>query len=249
VKRELFQAFLLVLSAPAATAIPAAGEYASHLMVDQDVQVTSRMTGIVVAIHVERGAAVAKGQPLASLDARDLDLDIREAKEEMELRQLELERARALSAGKILSRAELDEAQARFEVAQAKYEKTKELRDRAIVRAPFAGVVSDRWVRIGQKVIEDENAPLFKITAPEPLLARVYLPEEQLMRIRVGDPVEIVPVRFPAAKTGGTVQFISPTVDAGSGTFQVLIRVRRGKSSVLRPGVAVKVRFSPGARS
>ncbi|MBC8646144.1 MAG: efflux RND transporter periplasmic adaptor subunit [Thermoanaerobaculia bacterium] len=237
------------MSPLAAQAAPVSGEYASHLMVEQDVQVTARMTGIIVTIHVERGVAVAKNQPLASLDARELELNIREARKEMELRRAEWERAKALAAGNILSRAELDERQARYEVALARYDKTKELRDRAIVRAPFAGVVSDRYARIGQKVIEDENIPLFKVTASEPLLARVYLPEDQLMKVKVGDPVEILPVRFPAAKATGTVQFISPTVDAGSCTFQVLIRVKRGNASVLRPGVAVRVRFSPDARS
>lgn len=218
-------------------------------MVDQDVQVTSRMTGIIVGLHVERGAAVAKNQPLASLDARELELNVREAKEEMTLRRAEWERARTLAAGNIVSRAELDERQARFEVARAKYEKAQELRGRAVVRAPFAGVVSERYARIGQKVIDDESAPLFKITASEPLLARIYLPEEELLRVRVGDPVDVLPVKFPNAKTSGTVQFISPTVEAGSGTFQVLIRVRRGTSAVLRPGVAVRVRFTPPARS
>ena len=218
-------------------------------MVDQDVQVTSRMTGIIVGLHVERGAAVAKNQPLASLDARELELNVRESKEEMTLRRAEWERARTLAAGNIVSRAELDERQARFEVARAKYEKAQELRGRAVVRAPFAGVVSERYARIGQKVIDDESAPLFKITASEPLLARIYLPEEELLRVRVGDPVDVLPVKFPNAKTSGTVQFISPTVEAGSGTFQVLIRVRRGTSAVLRPGVAVRVRFTPPARS
>jgi membrane fusion protein (multidrug efflux system) len=249
VKRELFPAFFLLLCPLAAHALPVSGEYASHLMVEQEVQVTARMTGIIVGIHAERGARVAKNQALASLDARELELNIRELRKEMELRRAELERAKALAAGNILSRAELDERQARYEVALARYDKSRELRDRAIVRAPFAGVVSDRYARIGQKVIEDENIPLFKITASEPLLARVYLPEDQLLKIRVGDPVDILPVRFPTAKATGTVQFISPTVEAGSGTFQVLIRVQRGQSTVLRPGVAVKVRFSPGARS
>jgi membrane fusion protein, multidrug efflux system len=218
-------------------------------MVEQEVQVTARMTGIVVGIHVERGAVVAKNQPLASLDARELDLIIRENKEEMELRRAEWNRARALAAGKILSQAELDERQARFQVAHAQYDKARELRDRAIVRAPFAGVVTDRYARIGQKVVVDESTPLFKITASDPLLARVYLPEEELMRVRVGDRVELVPVKFPEAKTTGTVQFISPAVEAASGTFQVLIRVRRNGSSVLRPGVAVRVRFPPTPRS
>ncbi len=68
--------------------------------------------------------------------------------------------------------------------------------------------------------------------------------------MRVGEKVEVVPDRFPDAKTTGEVQFISPTVDAASGTFQVVVRVRRdpGKS-MLRPGMAVQVRFpSAGAR-
>jgi membrane fusion protein (multidrug efflux system) len=216
-------------------------------MVDQEVQVTARMTGIIEQIHVDRGSVVAKSQPLASLDPRELDLNIRESKEEMDLRKAELDRAEALAAEKVLSRAELDERRARYQVERVRYEKAKELRDRAVVRAPFAGVVSERWARVGQKVIIDENTPLFRITALEPLLARVYLPEESLLRVRVGDRVEVVPVKFPEARTTGTVHFISPTVDPASGTFQVILRVRRDSARpVLRPGLAVKIRFRAG---
>ena len=48
---------------------------------------------------------------------------------------------------------------------------------------------------LGQKVIEDQNQPLFKITATEPLLARVYLPEEALLTVRRGETVEVVAER------------------------------------------------------
>lgn len=240
---------LAVSGAAPGLAATADGVYSSHLMVDQEVAVTARMTGIVEVIHVDRGAMVTKGQPLASLDADELDFTIREGKAEMELRRAELTRAQALIAGNIMSQAELDERRARFEVARARYEKAKELRDYAIVRAPFAGVVSEKYVRIGQKVIEDESVALFRVTAFEPLLARVYLPEEELPRVRVGDRVEILPVKFPEAKTWGNVQFISPTVDAASGTFQVMIRVHRSPGrSTLRPGVAVKARFAKSSR-
>jgi membrane fusion protein (multidrug efflux system) len=224
--------------------------YSSHLMVEQDVAVTARLTGVVQTIHVDRGTVVSKGQPLASLEPTEFDLDVRESREQMELRRTEYERARALSAGKILSAADLDEKKANYEVAKAKHEKAKDIRTRAVIRAPFAGVVSDKYARIGQKVIYDESIPLFKITALEPLLARVYLPEEELMRIRVGDPVSVVPVKFPDARTTGQVQFVGSTVDAASGTFQVIVRVRRNPGrSVLRPGVAVRLQFLPPARS
>ncbi|MEX1246239.1 MAG: efflux RND transporter periplasmic adaptor subunit [Thermoanaerobaculia bacterium] len=224
----------------------AAGEkvYASHLMVDQEVVVSARMTGIIESVAVERGAAVSQGQVLASLDPRSLDADVREAREEMELRKAEFGRAEALAKSRITSASDLDEKKARYQVAVARWEKAKTLRDYALIRAPFAGIVAEKYARVGQKVIEDGSEPLFKITAVEPLLARIYVPEEELLRLRLGDRVEVVPDRFPDARTTGDVRFISPSVDPASGTFQVVVRVRREPArTVLRPGVAVKVRF------
>jgi multidrug efflux pump subunit AcrA (membrane-fusion protein) len=109
--------------------------------------------------------------------------------------------------------------------------------------------VTEKYARVGQKVIDVQNIPLFKITAFEPLLARIYVPEKDLMTIRRGVAVDVVPVTFPQARTKGTVEFISPTVDPASGTFQVIIRVRRDPArSILRPGLAVQVRLPVAGR-
>lgn len=229
---------------------PDAEVYPSHLMVDQEVTVSARITGVIEKINVDRGSVVKRGQSLAQLELQEFEQGVREAKEELELRKVELERARALSAGNIMSKAELDEKRARHAVALAAWEKARAIRDYAFIRAPFAGVVTEKYARVGQKVIDNQNVPLFKITAFEPLLARVYLPEQRLMSVRHGDKVEIVPDNFPRARTTGTVRYISPTVDAASGTFQVIVQVHRNPAqTVLRPGVAVKVLFNNAGRS
>ncbi len=241
---------LLILTGPLARGGPPPTAYSSNLMVDQEVSVASRITGIIDKIHVDRGSVVAKGQPLATLDLRELEADVRQSKEDMELRKAEFERAQALSAVNILSKADLDEKRARYAVAVAAHEKAKTLRDYAVIRAPFAGVVTEKYARLGQKVIDAQNQPLFKITAFEPLLARIYVREQDLLSVRRGDPVEVVPQKFPKARTTGRVQFISPTVDPASGTFQVIIQVRRDPAQpVLRPGVAVEIHLTSGRRS
>ena len=246
-KNALFAGLLLCVS-PAAAARGEEKTYASHLMVDQEVVVASRISGIVETIAVDRGAAVTPGQVLATLDPREADANVREAKEDMELKKAEFERTQSLAASKVMSTADLDEKKAQYAVAVARWEKAKTLRDYTLIRAPFAGVVTEKYARIGQKVIEDRTEPLFKVTAVEPLLARVYLPEEELLNVKVGERVDVVADRFPDARTTGEVQFISPVVDAASGTFQVVIRVRREAArSVLRPGIAVKIRFSRAA--
>jgi RND family efflux transporter MFP subunit len=222
--------------------------YASHLMVDQEVVVSSRIGGIVETIAVDRGTAVTAGQVLATLDPREADANVREAKEDMELARAEFDRAQSLTASKVMSTADLDQKKAQYAVAVARWEKAKTLRDYTVIRAPFAGIVTEKYARIGQKVIEDKGEPLFKITAVEPLLARVYLPEEELLNVKLGERVDVVAERFPDAKTTGEVQFISPAVDPASGTFQVVVRVRREAArSVLRPGIAVKIRFTRAA--
>ncbi len=140
---------------------------------------------------------------------------MREAKEDMELAKAEFDRAQSLTASKVMSTADLDQKKAQYAVAVARWEKAKTLRDYTVIRAPFAGIVTEKYARIGQKVIEDKGEPLFKITAVEPLLARVYLPEEELLNVKLGERVDVVAERFPDAKTTGEVQFISPAVDPG----------------------------------
>ncbi|PYQ36875.1 MAG: hypothetical protein DMF55_03200, partial [Acidobacteria bacterium] len=128
--------------------------YPSHLMVDQEVTVSSRITGVIEKINVDRGSVVKKGQPLAVLELQEFEQSVREAREGMQLRKAELERAKALSAGKILSKADLDEKSATYAVALAAYEKAKAIRDYAYIRAPFSGMVTEKFARVGQKVID-----------------------------------------------------------------------------------------------
>jgi len=242
--KAVFATCLALSLAPAGLAAADELVYPSHLMVDQEVTVAARITGIVQDILVDRGTAVVKGQPVVRLDAREFEQDEHEAKEQMELSRVEYDRAKSLSESKVMSASDLDEKKAQYQVAVARWEKAKAVLDYTVIRAPFAGIVTEKYARVGQKVIEDQNVPLIKITASEPLLARVYLPEEQLLHVRRGDEVEIIPDRFPDAHTTGVVTFISPTVDAASGTFQVIVNVRKQPSQAeLRPGVGVKVRF------
>ncbi len=240
----------LLLAGPPTPAAPAEGEvYSSNLMVDEDVTVSSQITGVIDAIHVDRGSVVKKGEPLATLHLGEFDADVKQTKENMELAKAQLDRARSLAASSIMSKADLDTARAQYAVAVANWEKAKAIREYAVIRAPFAGVVAEKYARIGQKVVEVQTQPLFKITATDPLLARIYLKEQDLLKVHRGDKVEVVPDNFPRARTTGSVQFISPSVDPASGTFQVVVQVRRDPSQpVLRPGLAVKVHFANSRR-
>ncbi|HEV8118869.1 MAG TPA: efflux RND transporter periplasmic adaptor subunit, partial [Thermoanaerobaculia bacterium] len=183
--------FSALLAGPPPAATPSAGEdiYPSNLMVDQDVTIACHITGIIDAIHVDRGSVVTKGEPVATLNLGEFDADVRLTKENMELARAQLDRAKALSAQNITSKADLDTARAQFNVAVANWEKAKAVREYAVIRAPFNGIVAEKYARLGQKVTETGAQPLFKIVATEPLLARIYVKEGDLLKIHKGDKV------------------------------------------------------------
>ena len=220
----------------------------ANLMVEREVGVGTRIPGIIDSIQAERGAFVKKGQALATLDQREFELDRKAAEATFGAAQADFERYKELFDQKLASKAELEQRRAQYEQSRVELEKAKLTIDRSVIRAPFDGIVVDRMVRIGQKVQISDTTPLFQISALEPLIARVYLAEPWLDRLRVGDHVSIASAQFPDARSSGKIDFLSPVVDPGSGTFQVIVSVPRDSGRIFRPGTAVKVTFSPSAR-
>ncbi len=222
--------------------IPDVIEAPSALIVENDVEVMSRVTGIIEEIFVDRGHRVSKGDVLARLENRDLALMAESEEKSFQLARIEFERAKALFETNVISPQDYDTRRLEAEQAEADWKLARVEYDKSFIRAPFDGVVSERYVRLGQRVVEADSTPLFRITAPEPLLARFYLPEARLGHIRVGDRVTIRLRSEPAREYGGRVRWISPVVDAASGTFQAIAEVSRDESdSLLRPGLAVTV--------
>jgi membrane fusion protein (multidrug efflux system) len=213
-------------------------------MVDLDLPVSTRVSGVVEVIHVDRGNLVKKGQALATLDQREFDLDRRAAEETLNVARTDFERYRELRENNLVSQAEFEQKKAQFELARVEAERARLVIDRSVVRAPFEGVVVDRMVRIGQKVLVDENAALFRVAALEPLLARAYLPAAAFLKVMVGDTVEVSATDPSGVTSTGRVAFVSPVIDAASGTVQVIVRVTPDRRRLLRSGMAVRITFA-----
>ncbi|MGH9443150.1 MAG: efflux RND transporter periplasmic adaptor subunit [Thermoanaerobaculia bacterium] len=217
----------------------------ANLLVERDVGVGTRMGGIIDSIQAERGESVHKGQALATLDQREFELDRRAADAAFSAAEADFKRYQELFGQKLASKAELEQRRARFEQARVDLEKAKLVIDRSVIRAPFDGVIVDRTARVGQKVQISDTTPLFKITALEPLFARVYVNEGWLGRLRTGDAASVVSSKFPRAHCTGKITFLAPVIDSGSGTFQVIVTLPRASDSIFRPGSSVKITFNP----
>jgi RND family efflux transporter MFP subunit len=136
---------------------------------------STRLMGTVVAVLVHEGDQVSAGQPLARIDARDLEAkgaQVAAAVAAAEAGQgsaaLQLKRIRALYADSAAPRVMLDaaetalaQADAAVRAARGAASEVASVSEYAIVRAPFAGTVTKRYVDVG--AFAAPGAPLIQV--------------------------------------------------------------------------------------
>lgn len=113
------------------------------------------------------------------------------------------------------------------------------------VTAPFAGVVAARSVKVGDTATG--SAPAYTLTDTEHLRAVVYRPQAELSFFQAAGRVEsdgsrteeveirVYPDALPGEEFRGTIRFLSPTIDAGSGSFRVTIDLEQAPTGSERP--------------
>jgi len=236
----------------------------AELTFDQNklAKITSLVGGIVRSVEVDLGSRVERGELLATITSEtigDAQGTYVRALAEEELRRKTFERQRDLLAQRITSETEYEEAVASHRVAVAG---VRQARQRLVVlgfddsqidalasertmngvlelRAPFGGEIVERAAVQGEVI--DAADILFTVADPSVLWARVNLPESQLAYVRKGQRVELTVESLPGRSFGGTLTWISATVDERT-------RMARGRVEVANPERWLKAQMFARAR-
>jgi len=208
------------------------------LEAEADAEIVAKVGGEVRRILVEEGDHVKAGQLLAVLDDRQLRLQAAQtraalAKSERDFnRQVELNQKGLVSAGAFEGlKYDLDNQRAANDLASLSLSYSE-------IRAPFAGIVSTRHVKLGQELAV--GSKIFRVTDPTPLKAAVYVPERELARLKTGQAASISVDALAGRSFPAIVKLVSPTVDAATATFKVTLEVNDPKGD-LKPGMFSRV--------
>lgn len=182
----------------------------------------------------EPGARVQKGAPLARVDARALELQLRENDAQIarlaanaELLGTQLARLNALPDG-IASKSQIDEAAARLSMARHELEQARATRDstrhqiqRAVVRAPFPGHVAERIRQLGEFVAPGAEVIRLTDTGDVEVVARA--PVADAGHLAVG---QAVTVRGASQRAESTIRAIVPVGDERSRMMEVRVAMK-----------------------
>ncbi len=209
----------------------------TSLEAERHVDVVSRTQGLVKTILVEEGDRVEEGQPLAQLDTDALELTLQEREVNMNSLESNYNRSRELLEQELLSSQEFEQTKFQYEAARTQYESAKLQLAYATIRSPFAGIITERLIEVGNLV--NANDVVFRTADLDPLLARIFVPEKDIGQVRPGQSVRINVEGSDQTHTG-RVALISPVVDPQSGTVKVTVEIR-DRRGTLRPGMFTTV--------
>ena len=210
----------------------------------QGVTVSADLPGIVSRIAFDSGRFVAKGDVLAELDTRQEQAQLRAAAAEKELARLNLARALDLDAQGVISRAELDRAQAAYTSADARVGEIGATIERKTIRAPFSGILGIRLANLGQYL--NSGDPLVALQSIDPIYVNFSVPQQELEHLQMGIEVSVRSDGAPPIEARGRLNAVDSVVDEATRNVRVQATIPNPERK-LHPGMFVEARIEIGS--
>ncbi len=199
-----------------------------------EANVIAKVDGEVRRLHVEEGDPVSKNQVLATLDGDRLRLELSESEARLRKMQRDFSRNKELQAKGLISEGDFERIQYDMEALEASYNLAKLELDYTRIRAPIDGVISERYIKLGNTIKTGDT--VYRVTSLDPLVAYLYIPEREFRQIEAGQAVRITIDALADEPVMATVTRVSPVVDATTGTFKVTIEMS-GTGQRIKPGM------------
>lgn len=214
---------------------------------------STRMMGFVDKVHVNVGDKVTKGQLLVSINNADLSAKnaqtsagITEAQAAFNNAEKDYQRFQNLFAEQSASQKELDDQHARYEMAKARLEGAKQMKNEVqsqfayvSLRAPFNGIVTSRSIEAGD--MANPGVPLVSIEGPGNFEVVASVPESEISKIKSGTEVQVI-VKSSDIIIPGTVSEVSTSARNTGGQYLVKVVLDKTDANILS-GMYATVQF------
>lgn len=205
---------------------------------NESVDITSKTSNLVVAIHFRDGQNVKRGQVLVALDDAQARAGLAEASAALTESTSQYERARDLLSTRVVSQSQYEQLEATMKANRARVDAARARQGDTVIRAPFDGRVGLRRVSVGSLV----NPGTVITTLDDTSVMKVdfAVPENQLGSLRSGLEITARTAAHPDRELAGRVLTIDSRIDPATRSVTVRALVPN-ESGLLRPGMYVNV--------
>jgi multidrug efflux system membrane fusion protein len=216
---------------------------------DKKVMAVARTGGVLTDLKVKRGTHVKKGDVIAILSDEAREAQVTQAKALLDQRRVELEAKRRLIELNAVPRLELSNLEAQYRAAVAAVAAAEAERDRGIVTAPWAGVITEVPAEVGTSAFSFQGREIAQIVALDPMLAVVEVAERKLGGIKIGDSADVRLVTGQSAT--GKVRYVSKSASQTTRTYRVEVEIKNPDGAIpdgITAEVTIPVAPTPATR-
>ncbi|TAK47519.1 MAG: efflux RND transporter periplasmic adaptor subunit [Xanthobacteraceae bacterium] len=195
---------------------------------DRKVMITARTNGLVTRLNVKRGQTVQKDDIVAVLSDEAREAQVAQATALFNQRKAEFEARRKLIEQGTLPRLDLVNIESQFKAASAALAAAEAERDRGVIAAPWAGIITDVPTQVGQPMSSGKE--IAQLVALDPMLAIVEVSERKLAGLSVGTPAEI---RLVSGQTAtGRVRHVAKTASPATRTYRIEVEIANADGAI-----------------
>ncbi|HEV3109042.1 MAG TPA: efflux RND transporter periplasmic adaptor subunit [Candidatus Binataceae bacterium] len=209
--------------------------------------VYAKVSGYLKTIYVDKGDRVRKGQLLAILQSPELDKQVADAKAYYWLWQVTDRRNQYLLKTEVIAQQMADQSHATLLQAQASYQQLLAMQSYEIVRAPFDGMITVRYVDPGnlvpQSTASSTNFPIVAISSLSPLRIYASVPQSDALYINDQDPASVSVPELPGRRFDGVVTRHPDALDPSTRTMLVEVDLPN-RDQALYPGMYASVHIN-----
>jgi len=200
--------------------------------------------GPVVDLSADKGQPVRAGE-IILLQQRDiLEAEMKAAASQAATAEFNLDKVQKLHDAEKVSRLELLTNRAAARQARSAAEIARSRFERAAIRAPFDGIVTDRYVELGQLLVSGQRA--VRVIDPSVLKLEAYLTQEEVPYASPGTVAEVT-LGDGGPVVQGTVTWVGMEADRATGKFKLEIRIPNPDGR-LRSGLIGRARLPKTVR-
>ncbi|MGB8168289.1 MAG: efflux RND transporter periplasmic adaptor subunit [Chthoniobacteraceae bacterium] len=198
------------------------------------ITVSAGDVGVIAEMLVKEGDRVKNGQVLARLDTSVLDAELEIARAEAKLAGTRNQRVLDLAQSTRVTPEELEKARTELTIKQAQVRRIDAMIEVRTMRSPVDGVVTE-IKRDPSESVSAASPHVLTVVQIDRLSVNLFLPPARVEKLKNGDQAELL-LLDPERRVPATVEFVSPIIDAASGTVRVKFSIANPKGEIRSGG-------------
>ncbi|NWF89753.1 MAG: efflux RND transporter periplasmic adaptor subunit [Ignavibacteriaceae bacterium] len=213
--------------------------YTGTIEGEEQAYIVSKISERIVSVNAKVGDYIEKGKLLVELDKVGATSQYYQAEAGYQNAKKEFERMQALYSEGAISQQMLDGTHTAFNIAKANFEAAKGLVE---LTAPISGIIAELKAEVGDLTMPGMR--IITIAKINRVKAIFNVGEQDIMSLKVGQPIEVFSELKPELVMKGSITQISKSADIDSRTFEVKGIIGNTSEKWFKPGMFCKVKIN-----